>query len=124
VQLQIARDLPAQQLDQTRMRLLLRNLLDNALRHGGKQAPVELQIRVDNQQLVIEVRDHGTGVPEHQLEQMAQPFFRPDAARGRNSGGVGLGLYLCRLVAEAHEGSFRLSNAHPGLRVVVSLPVD
>jgi len=124
VQLQIARDLPAQQLDQTRMRLLLRNLLDNALRHGGKQAPVELQIRVDNQQLVIEVRDHGTGVPEDQLEQMAQPFFRPDAARGRNSGGVGLGLYLCRLVAEAHEGSFKLSNAHPGLRVVVSLPVD
>jgi signal transduction histidine kinase len=123
VALHIADTLAPQQLDRTRMRLLLRNLLDNALRHGGAQVPVELHIRQIDQQLLIEVRDHGPGVAEEQLEQMAQPFFRPDAARGRNSGGVGLGLYLCRLVAEAHEGSFKLSNAQPGLRVVVSLPV-
>jgi signal transduction histidine kinase len=122
VVLHCARDLPTQPLDQTRIRLLLRNLLDNALRHGGNQSPVDLFIRLENRELMIEVRDQGIGVPEEQLEQMAQPFFRPDADRGRNSGGVGLGLYLCRLVAEAHEGSFRLSNAHPGLRVVVSLP--
>jgi len=124
VAVDIPADLPTLQLDRTRMRLLLRNLLDNALRHGGTQTPVELHIRQDDQGLHIEVRDHGHGVPEEQLDKMAQPFFRPDADRGRNSGGVGLGLYLCRLVAEAHNGSFKLSNAQPGLRIVVLLPAE
>lgn len=123
IALQVDADLPAVHLDRTRLRLLLRNLLDNALRHGGDQLPVELHIHLANQQLLIEVRDHGSGVAETQLEKMAQPFFRPDADRGRNSGGVGLGLYLCRLVAEAHAGSFSLSNARPGLQVKVTLPV-
>ena len=125
IQLHAADGIPTHMLDPTRMRLLLRNLLDNALRHGGDAAqPVELHIRQDQQALLIEVRDYGPGVPEDQLAQMAAPFFRPDAARGRTTGGVGLGLYLCRLVAEAHNGTFLLTNAHPGLRISVGIPVD
>ncbi|MBF7731234.1 HAMP domain-containing sensor histidine kinase [Pseudomonas sp. N040] len=124
IQLQVAAGLPALALDPARMRLLLRNLLDNALRHSGDTAqPVELHIRQDQQALLIEVRDYGPGVPEEQLAQLAAPFFRPDAARGRTTGGVGLGLYLCRLVAEAHNGTFSLANARPGLRVSLSLPL-
>jgi signal transduction histidine kinase len=53
---------------------------------------------------------------------MAQPFFRPDAARSRGTGGVGLGLYLCRLVAQAHGGNLTLRNAQPGLLATVRLP--
>jgi signal transduction histidine kinase len=72
----------------------------------------------------IAVRDFGPGVPDDQLAHLAQPFYRPDSARTRSSGGVGLGLYLCRLVAQAHGGSFVLRNAQPGLEVVVSLPAS
>ena len=73
---------------------------------------------------VIEVRDWGPGVPEEQLSKLAEPFQRPDAARSRHAGGVGLGLYLCRLVAQAHGGRLALENAHPGLRVRAWLPSD
>ena len=72
---------------------------------------------------VIEVRDHGPGVPDEQLAQLAQAFYRPDSARTRAAGGVGLGLYLCRLVAQAHGGRLVLENARPGLRVRVELPL-
>jgi signal transduction histidine kinase len=109
---------------------LLRNLLDNALRYSQGQAqPPVLTLQADpaasigaGPGLSLTVRDHGPGVSEAQLAQLAQPFFRPDAARSRNDGGVGLGLYLCRLVAEAHGGRLQLRNAAPGLEVTVTLP--
>ena len=53
---------------------------------------------------------------------LAEPFYRPDSARTRATGGVGLGLYLCKLVAQAHGGSLAVRNAHPGLEVRVLLP--
>ncbi len=124
VQQDIAVDLPVLQLDPTRMRLLLRNLLDNALRHSAEalQAPL-LRLSANAQGGVeLSVRDFGSGVPSEQLPQLAQAFYRPDAARRRDDGGVGLGLYLCKLVALAHGGSFSIANASPGLVITVTLP--
>ncbi|WP_382320592.1 ATP-binding protein [Hydrogenophaga sp. UC242_53] len=125
IQLHAPYSLPTLPLDQIRVRLLLRNLLDNALRHStGAPRAVELHIRAleAGQGIELEVRDHGPGVPDDQLPHLAQAFFRPDTARTRNAGGVGLGLYLCRLVAQAHGGTFAVRNAHPGLAVTVTLP--
>jgi signal transduction histidine kinase len=117
---------PVLQLDRTRMRLLLRNLLDNALRHSVEAAqPPEVTLaQTADGAIQITVRDFGTGVPDDQLLHLAQPFYRPDTARTREGGGVGLGLYLCKLVALAHGGSFAVRNAQPGLEVAVSLPVQ
>ena len=70
------------------------------------------------------MRDHGPGVADEQLARLAQAFYRPDSARQRTTGGVGLGLYLCRLVAQAHGGRLELRNASPGLAVRVVLPVQ
>jgi len=135
VQQHIAPDLPTLALDRARMRLLLRNLLDNALRHSdGASQPPTINVQVDQPGkrqdkepghglgVRITVRDHGPGVPEDQLPHLAQPFYRPDAARSRAEGGVGLGLYLCKLVAQAHGGRFSVRNAQPGLEVCVTLP--
>ena len=162
VALQVPTELPAQYLDATRLRLLLRNLLENAVRHAGNGRDPDKKgahgsplsdeggsatadtaashghtvaadmdavavVRIDREATggcVIEVRDWGPGVPEEQLSKLAEPFQRPDAARSRHAGGVGLGLYLCRLVAQAHGGRLALENAHPGLRVRVWLPSD
>ena len=126
IHLQAAQHLPTMPLDRIRIRLLLRNLLDNALRHSaGAPLSPELHIRrigETGQGIELEVRDHGPGVPDDQLPHLAQAFFRPDSARTRNAGGVGLGLYLCRLVAQAHGGTFAVRNARPGLSVTVTLP--
>jgi signal transduction histidine kinase len=115
-------------LDPTRTRLLLRNLLANTQRHAAQApAPAELHLAVqhppDGPWLVLSVRDHGPGVPPEHLDQLAQAFVRPDSARTRTAGGVGLGLYLCRLVALAHGGTLTLANARPGLQVVVRWPL-
>ena len=126
IRVHTASHLPTLPLDRIRVKLLLRNLLDNALRHSADAPlPVELHIRrtgETGQGIELEVRDHGPGVPDDQLPHLAQAFFRPDTARTRNAGGVGLGLYLCRLVAQAHGGTFAVRNAKPGLAVTVTLP--
>jgi signal transduction histidine kinase len=126
-------------LDRVRIRLLLRNLIDNALHYGADAAePPTVSTRWDatahGRSGVLRVRDHGPGVPEAHLAHLAEPFYRADSARQRATGGVGLGLYLCRLVAEAHRALWsgaghaapslvwQIRNAQPGLLVEVTLP--
>jgi signal transduction histidine kinase len=122
VTLDLAPGLPRLALDRTRMRLLLRNLIDNALQHGhGDGAPV-VRVAQDGSAIALSVRDFGAGVDEAALPHLAQPFFRPDAARERATGGVGLGLYLCKQVALAHGAQFALRRAQPGLEVTVRFP--
>ncbi len=112
------------QADPTRLRLLLRNLLDNALRHGaaaGTRPCVFLRVEPDGR-LALGVRDRGLGVTPDQLARLGEAFYRPDSARTRAAGGVGLGLTLCRLVAQAHGGELRLRHAAPGLEVSAVWP--
>jgi signal transduction histidine kinase len=124
VQVQLEPALPVLALDRTRLRLLLRNLLSNALRHseGAAQPPCVSVTREPDGGVRLCVRDHGSGVDAQALPHLAEPFYRPDSDRGRTRGGVGLGLYLCKLVALAHGGRFDVENAQPGLRVTVVLP--
>ncbi|MCC7458438.1 MAG: HAMP domain-containing protein [Nitrospira sp.] len=115
--------LPPLQVDPVRLKLLLRNLIDNALRHsaGASRAPiVTLGIEPDGR-IALGVRDFGPGVRDEQLQHLAEPFYRPDSARTRASGGVGLGLHLCKLVAQAHRGELRIRRAEPGLDVTLLL---
>ena len=124
VVLQLDETLPALPLDRARMRLLLRNLVDNALRHGSEagEAPVVSTSGTPDAVRLV-VRDFGPGMDDRQLQHAAEAFYRADAARLRSTGGVGLGLYLCKLVAEAHGGTLALRNAHPGLEITAELPL-
>jgi len=120
--LDLPANLPPLPLDRARVSLLVRNLLDNALRHGGDAAqPPRITLHAEGQGARLTVRDFGPGVDEAQLERLAEPFYRTDSARQRATGGVGLGMYLCRLVAQAHGGSFAVRNAQPGLEIDVLL---
>jgi signal transduction histidine kinase len=105
--------------DATRIRLLLRNLIANALRHsaGAAQPPEVFLRREAPGRIALGVRDFGPGVPAEHLPHLAEAFYRADSARQRATGGVGLGLYLCRLVAEAHGGGLLIRRAEPGLEV-------
>jgi signal transduction histidine kinase len=124
LRLDLAEALPQVQLDTVRLRLALRNLIDNALRHGAAAStPPCITTRVADAQLQLSVRDFGPGVDEAQLARLSEAFYRADAARQRSTGGVGLGLYLCRLVAQAHGGTLTIRNASPGLELTLGLPV-
>ncbi len=123
--LDIAPGLPPLGVDRTRVRLLVRNLVDNALRHGAEAAePPRVGLRGIGQGVELEVRDFGPGVDGEQLAHLTEPFYRTDGARQRATGGVGLGMYLCRLVAEAHGGSLDVRNAQPGLAVTARLMAE
>lgn len=102
------------------LRRCLGNLVGNAIRYGG-QAEVFLWDTGD--EVGIEVRDHGPGLPEAELERVMAPFYRVEGSRNRHHGGVGLGLSIARDIALRHQGSLTLRNAAGGgLLAVVVLP--
>ena len=122
VELDLPEALPPRPLDRTRVRLLVRNLLDNALRYSADAPrPPCISLRAEGNGVLLEVRDFGPGVDEAQLAHLTEPFYRTDSARQRATGGVGLGMYLCRLVAEAHGGKLEVRNAQPGLAITALL---
>jgi signal transduction histidine kinase len=72
----------------------------------------------------MEVIDHGPGIDASDLEHITEPFYRADTARQRSTGGYGLGLYLCKLIVEAHAGAIEIqSSPGQGTRVIVRLPI-
>ena len=87
------------------LRRLIRNLLDNARRHGGG-ADVEVFVRRRGKGAELAVCDRGPGVPEAERERIFEPFYRP-AGTGEREGGVGLGLALVRQIAQHHGGTVR-----------------
>ncbi len=110
--------------DRSRLTLLIKNLLDNAVKYSSDtdQNP-EVAITTLNDQIQITVQDHGQGMAAEELEKITDAFYRVDPARTRNTGGVGLGLYLCRLVVEAHDGTINFtSEPGQGTMVTITLP--
>ncbi len=73
--------------------------------------------------LEMRVGDHGDGIPAEHLERITEPFYRADPARSRATGGIGLGLYLCRLIAEAHGGAPQI-DSEPGRGTVVTVTLS
>ena len=109
-------------LDKLRVRLLITNLLNNAMRHGENKA-IEVSLQHRRGKTTILVKDNGEGIAKHHLAKLTEPFYRADSARQRNTGGFGLGLYLCKLIAEAHGGSLSIaSEVGVGTLITVVLP--
>lgn len=112
--------------DETRITLLIKNLVSNALRYSEPDdGPVRIDVSTTDESWVVRVRDHGPGIPADQVEYIGEPFYRGDPSRTRNTGGSGLGLYIAKLVAEAHGGSLDLDQTvADGACFVVTLPFE
>ena len=113
------------QADREKMRMVLRNLLDNALKHTPKGGdPVAISLAKQKNSVDIVIEDYGEGIPEAALPHLFEPFFRSDSSRSRKTGGYGLGLSLCKAVIDAHKGRIDISSV-PGkdTRVLITLPL-
>jgi two-component system sensor histidine kinase CpxA len=100
----------------------LANLLRNAVKYAGDQGPIHMSAQKRGDMIDIEVRDNGAGVPEDLLDQLFEPFFRPEPSRDRDSGGVGLGLAIVKTCVEACKGAVSAANLTPhGFAVTMSL---
>jgi signal transduction histidine kinase len=97
---------------QQALRRVLGNLIDNAIKYGGS-AEVSAW-RDEHGVLCMSVSDHGPGIPEEELEQVLQPFYRLEASRNRDTGGAGLGLAIATQLTRAIGGTLTLANRQGG----------
>ncbi|MDO5700437.1 MAG: HAMP domain-containing sensor histidine kinase [Bowdeniella nasicola] len=109
--------------DPDKIRQLLANLTGNVIHHTPKGTAVELAVGIDGERAVVEVRDHGPGVPQADAAQIFRRFYRVDTSRARTSGGSGLGLAIVAAIVEAHNGEIAVRETDGGgLTVRVELP--
>jgi two-component system sensor histidine kinase CpxA len=100
----------------------LGNLIRNALRYAGDAGAITVSASRDRDRVAILVEDHGPGVPPGDLDRLGEPFFRPELARTRESGGVGLGLAIVRNSIAVCGGEVRFANRVPqGFRAEIRL---
>ena len=103
--------------------LLVRNLVDNAVRYTRPGGRVDVQVTGDDTTVSIRVSDTGLGIPTKDLHRVFERFYRVDRARSRDTGGTGLGLAIVKHVAENHGGSVDVtSELGAGSTFVVTLP--
>ncbi len=100
----------------------LANLLRNAVKYAGDAGPILISAEKKKDLVVLKVRDTGPGVPEEFLDQLFEPFFRPEPSRDRDSGGVGLGMAIVKTCIETCRGTVTARNRIPhGFVVTITL---
>jgi two-component system sensor histidine kinase KdpD len=100
--------------DGLRLRQVLLNLLDNALKYSPDGGAVHLDLSVAGDDVLVRVRDEGLGIPPEQLEQVFERFHRVDSDRTRTIRGTGLGLAICNAIVQAHGGRIWAESAGEG----------
>lgn len=125
IEIALGAHLPELELDRARIKLLLKNLLENGVRHTPADRPTpRLSVECKDEQIEMVVEDFGNGIEAQHIPYLTDPFYRADPSRRRETGGYGLGLYLCAVIAEAHRGSLNIeSSPGEGTRVTVMLPL-
>jgi signal transduction histidine kinase len=110
--------------DPDRMQMVIRNLVENAVKYSLPDSrTVEVSVAQDGERVVIRVTDDGPGIPEADVLNVFEPFFRVDRSRSRKSGGYGLGLSISKRIVEAHGGTIAVeNNAGRGASFVLTLP--
>ncbi len=110
--------------DGDRLRQVLTNLIQNALVHTDDGVAIDLRAAHDGDRALLEVRDHGTGLPPGAGELVFERLWRKEAGRGRGRAGAGLGLSIVAEIVSAHGGEVSASNAPGGgASFVISLPL-
>jgi signal transduction histidine kinase len=109
---QIASDIHAD-VDHEAMAIAISNLLENAVKYGGDPPIVRIDLNIDGNDAVLEVRDNGGGVPDEDLELIFGRFFRSGDEMTRTTGGTGLGLYLVQQIVAAHLGEVEVAATGP-----------
>lgn len=109
--------------DEARLRQAIGNLLRNAVVHTPARTPIDVVVREHDGGAVIEVADHGPGLPDTERARIFEPFYRSDAGRSRDRGGAGLGLSIVAAVVAAHAGEVKVvETPGGGATFRISLP--
>ena len=113
--------------EENKLRQVLANLIGNAVRYTPENSPIEIGVTVSpvEERAVLEVRDHGDGVPPEIREKIFQRFWRADTSRTRETGGSGLGLAIVSSIVAAHRGTVEVDEtAGGGATFRLTLPLS
>lgn len=97
-------------IDLARFKFVIRNLIENGLKHSNEHSPVLISCYKNNNTLTICVRDFGEGIDAHFLPQIFEPFTQAEHVNNRSNQGIGLGLFLCKRIALAHGGDLSVES--------------
>lgn len=95
------------------IKMLVNNLLENALKYTPKDKPVTVNVKYDKGSKILSVADNGPGIPDAEKRLIFEKFYRMGDEKTRSSKGTGLGLYLCKKIADDHKGSISVEDNHP-----------
>ncbi|RTL52710.1 MAG: sensor histidine kinase [Sphingobacteriales bacterium] len=106
------------------LQMLINNLIENALKYSPKSAPVLLQLSAHAQYVVLEIIDEGAGIAEEEKKKIFRKFYRTGNENVRSTKGTGLGLYLCKKIAQQHHATIQvLDNLPNGCIFKVTFPL-
>jgi two-component system sensor histidine kinase KdpD len=109
--------------DAVQMVQVVKNLVENALKYSPEASPIEIEVALGKDSLIIEVLDRGAGLPKGDEHQIFEPFYRAPGLKESSVPGLGIGLALCRGLVEANGGSLTARNREGGGAVFrVTLP--
>ena len=121
---QIPADIPHIKIDENALALAVNNLLDNAIKSSTKKNEIEVIVKRDENNLIIQVKDYGIGIPHGELDKIFEKFFQGSNAIRLSTKGTGLGLTLVRHTIEAHGGKvFVKSKVDHGSTFTLLLPI-
>ena len=110
--------------DNEKIQQAIINIIDNAIKYTQTGGKVKLKLYNEGKYAIIEIKDNGIGIPEENIQNIFERFYRVDKARSRDLGGTGLGLSIAKQIIEAHNGRIVLSSEYNmGTEVDIVLPI-
>ena len=95
------------------LQLLINNLIDNALKYSSKEKTVLLELNKQPGKIILKIIDEGNGISDDEKKKVFEKFYRSGNETTRKTKGTGLGLYLCKRIAESHKAKIKVSNNQP-----------
>ena len=113
------------EVDSEQIKTVFENVINNAIKYSRPDSdPIRIFYKSDESYAVIRIADKGVGIPQEELSQIFEPFYRVDKSRAKDTGGYGLGLSLCKTIMEAHDGKIVIqSRPEEGTTVSLWFPL-
>jgi PAS domain S-box-containing protein len=121
-EVQLEARLPKLYADPPRLESILRNLIENAVKYGGTDAKVSVQVCKQKEDFVFRVMDNGPGIPEGERQRIFDSFYRVDDSLARLTSGAGLGLAICQGLVRAHGGRIWAEDQDEGACIAFTIP--
>jgi PAS domain S-box-containing protein len=123
VDIMVEAELPPLYADPIRLETILRNLFENAVKYGGENVSIRMEVRQQEGNILFRILDDGPGIPPEENVRIFESFYRVDDSLARLTGGAGLGLAICQGLVHAHGGRIWVEPQEKGACITFSIPL-